>query len=85
MGKNKKSINLCKACGIRHTTPTGAKCTRYRDDSSSSAGSPRRRGRRNDSGGGSPRTDLGSPRRKTGGNSERSLSGEESPSEVREK
>ena len=86
MGKHKKSINLCKACGIRHTAPTGAKCTRYRDDSSASTqGSPRRRGRRNDSGGGSPRTDVSSPRRKTSGNSERSLSGEESPSEVREK
>ena len=86
MGKHKKSINLCKACGIRHAAPRGAKCDRYRDDSSSSTqGSPRRRGRRNDSGGGSPRTDLGSPSRNTGCNSERSLSGEESPSEVRDK
>ena len=86
MGKHKKSINLCKACGIRHAAPTGAKCDRYRDDSSSSTqGSPRRRVRRNHSGGGSPRTYLGSPWRKTGCNSERSLSGEESPSEVRDK
>ena len=86
MGKHKKSVNLCQACGIRHTAPTGARCPRNKDDSSSSTqGSPKRLSRRNNSGGGSPRTDLGSLRRKASRNSERSMSGEESPSEVREK